>query len=272
MIDVGDVEGHLFVNLAGIGLDAHVAARFNARPGGRRGVLPYLAIGVREILRYRAREYTIRVGAETWQERALVIICSNARQYGGGAVVAPAARLDDGQLDVVTVARAPAARGAARRAPSLPGHARPGARREHEADADRGDTGSEPILFHVDGEAVTGGPVRDGADPPGRASGAGALRYDDGVIQLDRPTGGRVMAVDGAGLGPRLAGKVAFITGAGMGMGREAAILFAEHGARIGVADINKAAAEETARSSSARAARRSPWRETWPSRPTSSA
>jgi NAD(P)-dependent dehydrogenase (short-subunit alcohol dehydrogenase family) len=51
---------------------------------------------------------------------------------------------------------------------------------------------------------------------------------------------------DEAGLGPRLAGKVAFITGAGMGMGREASVLFARHGARIGVADINKAAAEET--------------------------
>src|SRR3990172_6029022 len=54
------------------------------------------------------------------------------------------------------------------------------------------------------------------------------------------------MATDEAGLGPRLQGKVAFITGAGMGMGREAAVLFARHGARIGVADINKAAAEET--------------------------
>ena len=61
MIDVGDVEGRLFVNLAGIGLDAHVAALFNARPAGA-GALPYLAIGAREILRYRAREYTIRVG------------------------------------------------------------------------------------------------------------------------------------------------------------------------------------------------------------------
>src|SRR5262245_15349828 len=67
-----------------------------------------------------------------------------------------------------------------------------------------------------------------------------------GVVHSDRPTGGRAMAVDGAGLGPRLAGKVAFITGAGMGMGREAAVLFAEHGARVGVADLNKAAAEET--------------------------
>jgi NAD(P)-dependent dehydrogenase (short-subunit alcohol dehydrogenase family) len=44
----------------------------------------------------------------------------------------------------------------------------------------------------------------------------------------------------------RLAGKVALITGAGMGMGREASLLFAEHGARIIVADINREAADET--------------------------
>ena len=37
----------------------------------------------------------------------------------------------------------------------------------------------------------------------------------------------------------RLSGKVALITGAGMGMGREASLLFAEHGARVIVADIN---------------------------------
>jgi NAD(P)-dependent dehydrogenase (short-subunit alcohol dehydrogenase family) len=44
----------------------------------------------------------------------------------------------------------------------------------------------------------------------------------------------------------RLARKVALITGAGMGMGREAALLFAEHRARIIVADINREAAYET--------------------------
>ena len=44
----------------------------------------------------------------------------------------------------------------------------------------------------------------------------------------------------------RLKGKVALITGAGMGMGREAAVLFAEEGAKIVVCDINKQAADET--------------------------
>ena len=44
----------------------------------------------------------------------------------------------------------------------------------------------------------------------------------------------------------RLDGKVAIITGSGMGMGREAALLFAEHGARVIVSDIDAVAARET--------------------------
>jgi NAD(P)-dependent dehydrogenase (short-subunit alcohol dehydrogenase family) len=43
-----------------------------------------------------------------------------------------------------------------------------------------------------------------------------------------------------------LKGKVALITGAGMGMGREASVLFAEEGARIVVADIDGVAAQAT--------------------------
>jgi NAD(P)-dependent dehydrogenase (short-subunit alcohol dehydrogenase family) len=44
----------------------------------------------------------------------------------------------------------------------------------------------------------------------------------------------------------RLQGKVALITGAGMGMGRECARLFAGEGARVVVADIDEKAAGET--------------------------
>ena len=45
----------------------------------------------------------------------------------------------------------------------------------------------------------------------------------------------------------RLRGKVCVITGAGSGMGREAAILFTEEGASVCVADVDGAAAEQTA-------------------------
>ena len=46
----------------------------------------------------------------------------------------------------------------------------------------------------------------------------------------------------------RLQGKVAFITGAGMGQGREGALLFAEEGARVVVADVDGKAADGTVR------------------------
>jgi NAD(P)-dependent dehydrogenase (short-subunit alcohol dehydrogenase family) len=45
----------------------------------------------------------------------------------------------------------------------------------------------------------------------------------------------------------RLAGKGAFITGAGTGIGRATAILFAREGARVAIAEIDAASGEETA-------------------------
>ena len=46
---------------------------------------------------------------------------------------------------------------------------------------------------------------------------------------------------------PRLANKVAFITGAGTGIGRATAILFAREGAKVAIAEIDARAGEETA-------------------------
>lgn len=43
-----------------------------------------------------------------------------------------------------------------------------------------------------------------------------------------------------------LEGKVAIITGAGSGVGREAVVLFTQHGAKVLAADINRAAVDES--------------------------
>jgi NAD(P)-dependent dehydrogenase (short-subunit alcohol dehydrogenase family) len=63
-----------------------------------------------------------------------------------------------------------------------------------------------------------------------------------------RQNGARMCAATALDFDRLLPDKVALITGSGSGQGRAAAQLFAEHGARIVVADINEEGAAETVR------------------------
>lgn len=59
----------------------------------------------------------------------------------------------------------------------------------------------------------------------------------------------------------RLAGKVAIITGSGVGIGAECARVLAEHGARVAVVDINIDSATETASAINRAGGQAMPWR-----------
>jgi len=103
IIDAGELEGRLFFNVAGLGLDAHVAHQFATHGLVRRGFRRYLEILMREVFTYVPDDYTIVADGHTIRARALLVAIANARQYGNGALIAPNARIDDGQLDIVVV-------------------------------------------------------------------------------------------------------------------------------------------------------------------------
>ena len=58
-IDAGELDGSLFFNVAGIGLDARIAARM-AAPGARRGLLGYIQSTLAELGTYEPVSYSIR--------------------------------------------------------------------------------------------------------------------------------------------------------------------------------------------------------------------
>ncbi len=101
-IDAGEINGQLFFNVAGVGLDARVAHAFAQRTG-RRGLRSYLRLGAQELLRYQAQGYDVESDGETASGRMLFIAMANSRQYGSHGCIAPSARLDDGRLDLVIV-------------------------------------------------------------------------------------------------------------------------------------------------------------------------
>jgi diacylglycerol kinase (ATP) len=110
-IDGGEFDGRLFFNIAGTGFDAVVAEQFNRRALGRRGMGPYLQIGLREVFRYRGLRYRIVLDGEEIVTHALVIAFANGREYGNRFRLAPGAKMDDGKLEAIVVGdRSPLAR------------------------------------------------------------------------------------------------------------------------------------------------------------------
>ncbi len=155
-IDAGSLDGRFFVNVAGVGLDAEVAAHF-ARRGTRRGPLPYVSLAIRTGLFYRSIDYVLDFGQGPVRERALIVAIANSPQYGNGAIVAPGASLDDGLLDVVIVRdRAIAARVlTARHLFTRTLHRAPGVV-IHRAKRIAIEAESR-LRFHVDGDPAEGG-------------------------------------------------------------------------------------------------------------------
>jgi len=178
-IDAGELDHRLFFNIAGIGIDARVAHRFAADGLVRRGFFRYLEIAAQELFTFKAGYHTVVTDGASVRVEALLIAIANGRQYGNGALIAPAARLDDGRLDVVVVSsRSPLA--AIAQAPRLFMGQIARVRGVTCVPAvDIEVTSAHPVVYHVDGEPFVGGDSI-------------AARPHPGALRLMVPAGARL--------------------------------------------------------------------------------
>ena len=100
-IDSGVANGHPFFNAMGCGFDAEISHRFNRLK--HRGLPAYARTGAAAFLQRRSEAVTIRAGSLDLSLDMLLIAVANSDEYGNGAKIAPGARVDDGELDLVAV-------------------------------------------------------------------------------------------------------------------------------------------------------------------------
>ncbi len=101
-IDAGTINGHLFLEVAGIGLEASLfpMAEEMKRPGilsSIRGAIQ----GFITLLRFKPEKLYITINNKERSYRAIQVTVCNAPYYGAHLEVAPDAVMDDGLLDVV---------------------------------------------------------------------------------------------------------------------------------------------------------------------------
>jgi len=114
-------------------------------------------MGVQALFSYTPVHYWITTPDERFEVRALLVVVANGVQYGNNARIAPAARLDDGALDLVVVEEQSRWR-TLLQTPRLFNGTIAGApgcsiRQVREATI----ACAEPMVFHVDGEPIQGG-------------------------------------------------------------------------------------------------------------------
>lgn len=114
-MDVGEVDGVHFLNCVGFGFDAEVV-RATQRVTWLRGHAVYLFTAARQLFGYRGFEAGLafeedrpavddtRASSPDVSTHHLAVIVANGSRIGGGFLIAPQARVNDGKLDVVRVA------------------------------------------------------------------------------------------------------------------------------------------------------------------------
>lgn len=102
--DAGRANGELFLNLAGVGIEADIAWQFMEHgKTGQRGKWPYFKIGAKTALSYKPKNLELTADGVTVKTAPLTLVFANGRQYGSNFKIAPQASLTDGLLDMVSV-------------------------------------------------------------------------------------------------------------------------------------------------------------------------
>lgn len=104
-IDVGEVNGKYFLNVASLGVSVDIAKRLTRQAKRRWGVLAYIGAGWEAMRAAPSFVARIECDGERLELRCIQAAVGNGRYYGGGMTVADDATIDDRRLDLYAIER-----------------------------------------------------------------------------------------------------------------------------------------------------------------------
>jgi YegS/Rv2252/BmrU family lipid kinase len=102
-VDVGEVNGHPFFNVASIGFGVDLTRALTRDSKRRFGTIGYAIAALRAVSRLRPFRAEIMHGHTIDLSRTIHVAVGNGRHYGGGMTVSEHARIDDGCLHVYSL-------------------------------------------------------------------------------------------------------------------------------------------------------------------------
>lgn len=98
----GEKGKHYFLNIAGLGFDAYVAANF-LPPNKALGPVAYLSGLIRGLISFKPSRAKIKFNDQTIEGDAFILAAGICKYFGGGMKITPNAEPDDGLFDLTVV-------------------------------------------------------------------------------------------------------------------------------------------------------------------------
>lgn len=100
-VDTGLVNEQFFINVCGVGFDAHVSSLFAGSK--TRGFLNYARITLNEMNTYQPQIYELIIDGKNYTQKAFMLVVCNGTQFGNNACIAPGAINDDGLFNITVI-------------------------------------------------------------------------------------------------------------------------------------------------------------------------
>ena len=94
-------DGNRSINIAGFGIDVDILERCEVKGSNKRN--KYFRSLLASVFGYKGVKLNVELNGEEKEYLALIAAVCNGKQFGGGIPFCPAAKLDDGKMDLVVV-------------------------------------------------------------------------------------------------------------------------------------------------------------------------
>ena len=102
-IDTGKISTSFFLATAGIGFDATISYEFNKSYKSNRNLPVYVLLGIKNYFFKSSENLTLIINGREIKRKLFGLTIANTSQYGGGAIIAPQANPQSGNLIAVLI-------------------------------------------------------------------------------------------------------------------------------------------------------------------------
>ena len=101
-LDALNINNEICLHMSDFGFNAGIIKKFEQEES-ERGMMAYFRSSLKQFQEMKPYSFQIQINGEEIRTQAKMLIIANGDQYGTGAIINPAGKLDDGKMEIIAL-------------------------------------------------------------------------------------------------------------------------------------------------------------------------